>query len=126
MLAEMHLFDLKIIKQPTEREHFHQDIEIIFAMEGNIEVKVVDEKFRMEKNDILIVNSNRRHMVTALSDGSVTCFIHMNHNMLSKILKTNLFVFFCNSTLESSAKYEKFRHIIGELLSEYYNNLSES
>lgn len=120
MLAEMHLFDLKIIKQPTEREHFHQDIEIIFAMEGNIEVKVVDEKFRMEKNDILIVNSNRRHMVTALSDGSVTCFIHMNHNMLSKILKTNLFVFFCNSTLESSAKYEKFRHIIGELLSEYY------
>ena len=41
--------------------HFHQDIEIIYVLEGNLEIGFEDKRCVLQKEDFLLINSNVRH-----------------------------------------------------------------
>lgn len=114
-------FELYILKDQSEFEHFHSDIELIFVMEGTVVLNLIQDKYELEKEDIVIVNRNRRHGLY-VKENAIACVIHIDYNRIMSMVDSDMLVFYCNSILENNEKYDKLRLIIGKLLNEYYTD----
>lgn len=58
--------DLKVLDLQAEREHFHQEIQLIYLLEGSMELKVAGQDFRLERDDIIVVNAEKSTLTVHL------------------------------------------------------------
>ena len=59
---------VEVSNTTEEREHFHQDIELLFVLEGSLDVTVGEQVTHMKHEDSLIVNSNKKHSLKGSED----------------------------------------------------------
>lgn len=100
--------------------HFHQDIEIIYVLEGNLEIGFEDKKCVLRKEDFLLINSNVRHEYQTRKDVLIGS-VFINYTMLTEIFGGEQVLFLCNSAEERTESYEKMRHYI-RLIFNYYQS----
>lgn len=62
---------IEVLNIREEREHFHQDIELLFVLEGTLDVAMGEQTTHMQPEDILVINANKRHCLK----GSRTFFL---------------------------------------------------
>jgi len=51
--------------------HWHDSCELVYCIEGNLNARVSNETYRLESNDILLVNSNIPHSTWSPSENKV-------------------------------------------------------
>ena len=108
----------------TKREcslHFHQDIEILYVLDGSLEVCYEEHRQQLGMDDFLLINSNVRHEYTALKEvllGSV----FINYAELTEMFGGEQLYFLCNSAAEKSEGYEKMRYYIRQIFNYYQTN----
>lgn len=61
-------YEVEIVKSPRETSHFHPELEILFVIEGNAIVVVKSTKYKLKKEDILLVNSNTPHTIESMEN----------------------------------------------------------
>lgn len=59
--SKLNKVSLEIRNQVEEREHFHQDIELIYVLDGAMTVEVGNQKSELKAEDILVINANKKH-----------------------------------------------------------------
>lgn len=102
----------------TREMHFHQDIEIIYVLEGTLELGFEDGKQFLETDDFYLVNSNLRH--EHQSDSQVLLgSLFIDYTMLTEIFGGEQIFFLCNSARERSESYEKMRYYIRQIFNYY-------
>ncbi len=114
-------FEIYFKKGMMEREHMHQDVELVYVMEGRVRIQVLGKYFDLKSEDTIVINSNHRHSWSEL-EPSYLCIIHFNYSMLLEHMDKKLLFFYCNSAVQSSDYYEGIRSIMEDLLSEYAVN----
>ena len=117
-------FSIQFWSGGTEEEHMHQDVEFLFVIDGELTVSMLEKRFVLRAEDVLIINSNHRHGLVAPGPVHV-CMIHFNYSMLLAEQGEKLLFFYCNSTVERQEKYEGLRTIVGNLLSECAVNMDK-
>ena len=50
---------IEVLNTREEREHFHQDIELLFVLEGALEVRIGEQVISMKEEDLFVVNANK-------------------------------------------------------------------
>ncbi len=115
-------FEFRVDK--SENMHTHLDIELFYVMEGRVDFIVEDQTFLLESEDFLMVNSGRRHAYEGSQETLAACF-HISYDELSKLLKQNLILFWCNSTAEEGELYEEVRELIKKIISQHYYHAGE-
>ena len=115
--TEREYFFVNFLSGNMQAEHMHQEIELIYVVEGEIELKLLDQRFVMRSNDCIVVNSNHRHQWRALEKVCL-CVLHVDYKFLMDYVGKPLLIFYCNSTQEADNKYEGLKTIMGDLLSE--------
>lgn len=98
--------------------HFHQDIEIIYVLDGTLDIRYEEESHHMDTDDFLLVNSNVRHEYSARRDillGS----IFIDYAQLTEMFGGEQLYFLCNSAQEKSEGYEKMRYYIRQIFNYY-------
>lgn len=98
--------------------HFHQDIEILYVLDGCVEVGFEDRKYFLDTEEFLLVNSNVRHEYqtdTEVLLGS----LFIDYTMLTEIFNGEHLFFLCNSAEEKSESYEKMRYYIHQIFNYY-------
>lgn len=117
-------FSIQFWNGGREAEHMHQDVEFLFVIDGKLTVSMLEKRFVMGPEDMLVINSNHRHGLCA--DGPVhVCIIHFNYSMLLNYQDQKLLFFYCNSMVEKHEKYGGLRAIMGDLLSECAVNMDK-
>ncbi len=101
-----------------EREHFHQDIELLFVLEGNLDVKIGEQTTHMKQEDILVVNANKRHSFKA-SEDILLAKLYITYQLVSDIFESNNIIFWCDSTKGNNDRYEELRDTLKKLLNHY-------
>lgn len=101
--------------------HMHTDIELFYVMEGQIDFTLEEKQYRMEKEDFLIVNVDKRHSYIAKKDVLIAC-LHISYAELSKMIKQNMIFFWCNTVLEENEMYDEVRNILKKIVSEQFHN----
>ena len=52
---------LEVLEARDEQMHFHQDIEILYVLSGQLELWIDGQPTIMSKEDVLIINTNKQH-----------------------------------------------------------------
>lgn len=145
------LFHYKYTKKPIEviPKHWHSTIEILYVVDGRMDVFINSSKYELAKGDLLVINLNEIHSTRNLSMNDVI-LIQIPYELLKKHYDDidNL-TFNCNSTLQeddnvifqrlismlmdldnvySKQQYGyifKFYSILFEIIFELVNNFSE-
>ena len=59
---------ISVLNAADEQEHFHQDIELLYVLEGTMDVTIGEQVTHMEPEDVLVVNANKRHCLKGSGD----------------------------------------------------------
>ena len=98
--------------------HFHQDIEIIYVLDGRMKITYNDKSNIMQTDDFILINSNVRHEYD--SEGEILLgSIFIDYTMLAEIFNGEQLFFWCNSMEEKSESYEKMRYYIRQIFNYY-------
>lgn len=99
--------------------HIHQDVELLYVIEGGVCVQVFDKVFDLEEEDFLVINSNHRHSWTAdARKPAVLCEIHFDYGMILEHLDNKRMFFHCNCVIESDSRYGYVHGLLSRILSE--------
>lgn len=109
-----------IIDKQKEETHFHQDVELIYVLEGEMELKVEGDTFNLKQDDIVVVNPNKRHSYKC-SENILMASFYISFQKLSSFLENNLILFWCNSTIDKDDSFEEMRKIIKSIFNHYLN-----
>ena len=111
-------FSFQIFRNESYYVPFTANITLIYIVEGSALIDG-EGSYTLKKNDFSVINIGSRLSVCE-SPGSIYAVILFRYELVRRIMDTDIFRFKCNSVKENGIKYEQLRHIIGELLSEYY------
>jgi xylan 1,4-beta-xylosidase len=112
------LVTISIMDNKNSFDHAHRDIELIYVIKGNLQVKVNNETLYMNSSDFLVVNSNEFHSFQSEKD-NLFVILHFNNSELSSLLVQKNLLFTCNSIKHAPPNDQEVRFVIEELLSIY-------
>jgi len=104
--------------------HLHQEIELIYVLEGEMELKIETDIFHLKQDDIVVVNANKRHSYKC-SENILMSSCYISFQKLSDFLGTNLILFWCNSTIDKDDSYQEVRKILKTIFNHYLNRKGE-
>lgn len=105
--------------KPTKEMHFHQDIEIIYMLDGLLKVEYEDDVKVLKTDEFLVVNTNVRHKYSAEGDVLIGN-IFIEYAQLLEVFHGEPVYFLCNSAEEKSEGYDKIRYYIRQIFN--YNH----
>lgn len=109
---------IEVLNTKEELEHFHQDIELIYILEGTMEVQIGEQKTFMNPEDILVMNANKKHCFKA-SSNILFARLFITYQLVSDIFQSVDIIFWCDSTTDESERYEELRKVMKKLLNHY-------
>ena len=110
---------MELLYLSDEDTHFHQDIEILYIVEGETAVKE-GETYRLGKDDIAVINSNQPHAYSSARN-TIAFRILIPYRIFRKLIREEYFIFCCNSVLYTSRDDRDLRILIETLLLQYLN-----
>ena len=113
--------ELELLDAPKEERHFHQDIELLYMLEGSAFLTVGHQETHLKKDDIYVVNANKIHSL-ASEDGTLLVKLSITYRLISDVFVNEPLLFLCNSTVEYSAKYGRLKEGMNVLLRYWMKN----
>lgn len=116
---------LNVLNHVETQPHFHQDIELLYVLEGGVEVTLNDQSSTLKNGDILIINSNKKHMLAA--SGDFLCMqLLISYSLFGEMFNNAAILFLCNSTHDDNERYDRLRKVLRRLLNHYLERHGES
>ncbi len=119
------IMDFKFSADKTCQTHFHQDIEIIYVLEGKMELQVETEKYKLSRGNMILINSNRRHSVCELAKDLFWASFQINYGMLTEMIHMDRILFWCNSSYDNNSSYTQLNVILDNILNKYFEKENE-
>lgn len=109
---------LDILEETEEKPHFHQDIELLYVLQGTLEVKIGEQTTVMKKEDILIINANQRHELHG-SEDVMYAKLTILYELMGDVLLDRDVVLVCDTTKNDTSACDGLRRLIQKLISHY-------
>ena len=116
---------VEVLRAVYEKEHFHQEIELLYVLEGRLTVYADDRETVMDTHDILIINAGRRHTLKGTED-VLYLKLMVQYNMIADIVDFWDVVFWCDSTRHKDDAYKTLAVMLQKLLGHYLTNRGNS
>lgn len=122
-------FSLNILlPDDAVKMHTHRDIELLYGIEGVSVVNVEEAAYRLEPEQILLINAGKKHSIRRMTgtENTMICFIHLSEKMLCEYTGQYRLFFYCNSTLDHTQEnYRGLRENLNGLLIDYMGGKKE-
>lgn len=105
--------------------HFHQNLEIIYILDGGMEIQIETEKYELNKGDFLLINANKRHSYKETTEELLIASFRIDFSMLSEYLETNQILFWCNTAADKSDAYKPLKKVLDRILNHFYDKEKE-
>lgn len=119
------IMDFEFDTRKVQNTHFHQNPEILYVLEGGLEIEIESESFELKKGDFLLVNANKRHSVRETEKELLIASFQINFSMLVEYLGTNQILFWCNTAADKNEAYVQLKNVLDRILNRYYDKERE-
>lgn len=119
------IMDFGFASDKKQNTHLHQNMEILYLLQGELAIFVEEETFYLKEGDYLLVNSNKRHSVKAKSEEVLSARFQIDYAMLAEYLGTSQILFWCNTTVDRNESYSELRRILDRILTKYFEKEEE-
>lgn len=116
---------LNVLSYVDTQPHFHQDIELIYILEGTLDVFSDDQTTNLKSGDILVINSNKKHTLSASTD-LLYMQLLISYSLFSEMFNSATILFLCNSSYDDNERYDKLRVTLRRLLNHYLERHGET
>ena len=83
---------LQIYNTTDGMEHFHQDIELLYVLEGSLDVIAGEETVHLKEEDIFVINANKHHILKG-SENVLFLQISILYQTVSDVLQSSDVIF---------------------------------
>ncbi|QOX62708.1 helix-turn-helix domain-containing protein [Anoxybacterium hadale] len=104
--------------------HNHKDIQILYVLEGELDLKLAYTHYYLPKNSIHIIHSNDVHSITSISDENLVLILNISIAYFTNFFPNLENIVFTTNLRESTSAYKNqllLREQIFSILSEQYN-----
>ncbi|HHV12303.1 MAG TPA: helix-turn-helix domain-containing protein [Clostridiales bacterium] len=109
---------VKVLNNQKLTEHFQQNIQLFYIIEGRMDIKVGEQQSHLKADDILIINANKKYSFEASVDILYALF-EIDYGLINTVFQSVNIIFWCNSTISDGESYDKLRGVIKQLLNHY-------
>lgn len=109
---------LDVISHSNEKRHFHPEIELIYILDGTVAAKLGSEEYYLERDDILLINTNTHHQLVSYQD-ALFIKVTLGFFQICKIIGEDYLLFWCNTKIDNNKCYTELRHILNNLVMSY-------
>jgi beta-xylosidase/AraC-like DNA-binding protein len=120
------IMDFGFVTGNQQHTHLHQNLEILYLLEGRLDVQIDEEKYMMKEGDYLLVNANKRHSAQAQKPEALVARFQIDYSMLTEYLGTSHILFWCNTVVDKNEVYEELRQIMDCILNRYFEKNEEN
>ncbi len=89
---------------------------LYYVLKGRFSLRVGETEYKLEQDDYMLVNNYQLFQLQNMTDSLVLC-LEIDSEVFQNSDRGRV-VFYCCSVNGNSVKYDKFRYVFGELLSE--------
>ncbi len=107
--------DVQILSRLPKDTHFHQEVELVYVMEGELRLYVMEREYHLKRGDICVINSNEEHRIETQGE-ITTAHLFITYSLIRSVYNGVSSFFFCNSTSEDDERYEKLLELLNQLL----------
>lgn len=101
--------------------HMHDAYEIIFVLDGSIDLKCTAFNYKLSKGDVFIINVKELHRVVSGSDSNLLLILKFDpYQYLSIFPKLDYYIFVCDSFSSEDKQNEKLINLQQLLLNIYH------
>lgn len=118
------LMNLVISDANTIPEHDHQQLELIYVLEGEVEIIVNGIAFMFKRDDFIVINPGELHSITMIKEGLFGSLI-INYHMVNQYADLFENEIHCNSVLVKNEKNEEVKKILRGVVNNYYHKNSK-
>lgn len=105
--------------------HYHEELEVIFVLDGTIKVKDGYYNYNLKKHDVLIINNRELHSISCTSEQNVLLMLQIDLNFFRKYHSNLINPFFITDTSYNADKVneplEKLRTLMIRIMVEALN-----
>lgn len=112
-------------------KHWHPEIELFFVLNGSAEIYIEDASFRVQAEDVFLVNANDIHQIIGTSFDMISIEFHPTDSLLGNTTSNQRF--HLNSSEQThSSQYNHIRYLIAQFLKNelsgvhFYKTLSQT
>ena len=117
-------FHFELLSSHNEDEHFHQQIELLYVLHGTAKICIDGESRRIGRDDILLINLNRRHSLM-LREDALACRLSIPYALLRRYFDNDHILFWCDTTLDSGEHYDTLRMLLRQMLNQLLADADE-
>lgn len=109
------IVEFEFLEQDQMPPHSHENPEILFVLEGQLQVKTDQEEYTLSNEDFVLINANRTHSYKAHRKLLAVRF-QISMNQLRKMLHRSEILFWCCSVLQKSKSCDEMQKMLKEIL----------
>lgn len=94
--------------------HMHDGLEILYVIEGSVEMQISYSSFVLEKGDYIIINPYEIHTANGLSEKNVVGIIELDSTMYRP--EDGIIMWDCNALKKNTYSFAAIGQIIREIL----------
>lgn len=114
---------IKVSDKKIEWEHFHNEIELLYVIQGTTELKIGEEQFVLEKDEMAVINTNEHHSCKSRGE-CLTAGIFISYRKLCDMLGMRELAFEHELGKTDAGHLQEVRVIVREILNLYVNEKS--
>lgn len=111
-------FRMSVLDEIDEKEYSHPEIELLYVLEGFMDVNKEEQISHMRENDVLVINTSEKHRLSGSKD-LLYMQIIISYNWVSEMSRSIDVKFECDSTKDESDRYNELRKFLRILLKHY-------
>lgn len=119
MKNERQIVQFYFITDPESSTHYHQNLEILYILKGEMDVQIDDTHYMLRDGDFILINANKRHSIHVEKEQLGARFF-IDFHLLAEYLGTMQMMFWCNTVADKNDAYEKLRGMLNQILDRYY------
>lgn len=116
---------VEVLSEVNEVDEIHQDIELLFVLEGELDVVSGSQHTVMKSEDILLINANKKHSIKG-SDDVLFARLFITYQLVSDVCESTYLLFWCDSTRGNNERYDELRDTLKQLLNHYLSTKRNS
>ncbi len=112
---------VRVLDLREKEVHSHQDIELIYILDGEMDMEVEGRAVHLGLDDVFVVNANKKHGYRA-SERILFAQLSIEYQLVSDILNSMDIIFLCDSTRGNNERYDALKKLLKQLLDHYLSS----
>lgn len=109
---------IRIRNSVDREERIQQDPELIYVMEGQLDISIGDYKTQLQREGVYVVNRNKKCTFSG-SDNILIACITIPSQLISSLSQSASVLFWCDSNKEDNVHYDNLRRLLRKLMNRY-------